>query len=202
MRNSTRRRTNQRLTDHACRIMEPSECQPDQIRYVRSGKADLIVCRPKGMSKTRLQSIRYPIEIWNEAQARESCGRRGGRFDPAQRQYTGRPLMGASKTREIQIKETPGFDKAIRQNPSTYADIFWFANPLLVKAILKIMKKHPYSNLLSKTIISLSQDKFPQLREWHLLVLCHSYMAEMPEGLLTCGSGGGWGFFLRWEPNR
>jgi hypothetical protein len=39
------------------RKMNPSRCQKGSFRTIRRGKATLVICRPKGKTSTRVQTI-------------------------------------------------------------------------------------------------------------------------------------------------
>lgn len=69
---------------HACRLVDPDQFQEDTIRQIQRKSVNLIIGRPHGMTKTRVQSIRYPTEIWSKTAARRSCAQRDGIFEPAE----------------------------------------------------------------------------------------------------------------------
>jgi len=69
-------------TEYSCRLREPKEFQKKSFRRISSGDVDLIIARPYGMKKTRAQAIRYPREIWDEKDAKRSCRKRQGTFEP------------------------------------------------------------------------------------------------------------------------
>jgi len=69
-------------TEYSCRLREPKEFQKKSFRRISSGDVDLIIARPHGMKKTRAQAIRYPRELWDEKDAKRSCRKRQGTFEP------------------------------------------------------------------------------------------------------------------------
>ena len=79
-------------TEYSCRLREPEEFQKKSFRRISSGDVDLIIPRPiapfskggggTGMKKTRAQAIRYPRELWDEKDAKRSCRKRQGIFEP------------------------------------------------------------------------------------------------------------------------
>ena len=69
-------------TEYSCRLREPEEFQKKSFRRISSGDVDLVIARPHGMKKTRAQAIRYPRELWDEKDAKRSCKKRHGTFEP------------------------------------------------------------------------------------------------------------------------
>lgn len=76
--------------EHACRIRDPDDFQPDSFRRVGQGSGEnrlfLILGRLKGESKTTLQAFRYPVENWTASRAKAHCSRHDGiEFEPAKK---------------------------------------------------------------------------------------------------------------------
>jgi HK97 family phage prohead protease len=74
--------------EHACRLKEPSEFQPDSFRRTSresDGKRyDVIMGKLKGESSMTEQAYRYPRDVWSEAQAKAHCSDHEGiTFEPA-----------------------------------------------------------------------------------------------------------------------
>ena len=73
--------------EHACRLRDPSDFQPDSFRRVRrehKGKSyDCIMGRLKGESTMTEQAYRYPKDDWEAATAKAHCEEHKGNFEPA-----------------------------------------------------------------------------------------------------------------------
>ncbi len=69
--------------EHACRVRQPGEFQPDSFRRIKNGKLVILIGKLKGESSTTTQAFRYPTDDWTEAEARTHCEKQGGRFDAA-----------------------------------------------------------------------------------------------------------------------
>jgi len=73
--------------EHACRLREPGEFQPDSFRRVsrdHEGKRyDVIIGKPKGESGTAEQAYRYPKGTWDADDARSHCEDHDGSFEAA-----------------------------------------------------------------------------------------------------------------------
>ena len=75
------------LNEHACRIRQPSEFQPDSFRRMKrehEGKEySIIMGRLKGEDTMTEQAYRYPKDTWTEASASSHCKSHKGSFEAA-----------------------------------------------------------------------------------------------------------------------
>jgi hypothetical protein len=73
--------------EHACRLRNPSEFQPNSFRRGsrrHDGKQyDVIFGRLRGEESMTEQAYRYDKTIWSVDDAREHCEAHGGTFEPA-----------------------------------------------------------------------------------------------------------------------
>lgn len=72
---------------HSCRLENPDDFQPDSFKTIESktGKVNLIIAKPIGSNKMKVQAIRYPIEKYSESIAKKHCLSKGGIFEPAKK---------------------------------------------------------------------------------------------------------------------
>lgn len=91
-------------TEYSCRLREPEEFQKKSFRRIASGDVDLIIARPHGMTKTRAQAIRYPRELWDEKDAKRSCKKRQGKFEPVSKLGQIPPPLLLKKRRKTKTK--------------------------------------------------------------------------------------------------
>lgn len=73
---------------HNCRLKSPESFQEGSFRTMEQTTSDgrkvnIIIGRPVGSSKTAAQAIRYPVESFTEAEAKQSCKEKSGTFEPA-----------------------------------------------------------------------------------------------------------------------
>lgn len=73
--------------EHACRLREPGDFQPDSFRRVsreHEGKTyGVIMGRLTGETTMTEQAYRYPTAGWSESQAKSHCKNHDGRFEAA-----------------------------------------------------------------------------------------------------------------------
>lgn len=104
--------------EHACRLREPDEFQPDSFRRVTrdsDGKQySVVMGRLKGESTMTEQTYRYNKDTWNEAAARAHCkAHKGKLFEPAgteEEQTSSRWIPVAKKD---QVKKLDNGDEII-----------------------------------------------------------------------------------------
>lgn len=104
-------------TEYSCRLRAPEEFQKKSFRRIASGDVDLIIARPIapfskggggiGMKKTRAQAIRYPRELWDEKDAKRSCKKRKGKFEPVSKLGQIPPFLLLKKRRKAKTKPRP-----------------------------------------------------------------------------------------------
>lgn len=68
---------------HSCRLIEPSECEPNSFRTMKKEDVEIIIAKKKGEKTTTAQAIRYPTDKWDEKEAEGNCKKRGGKFEKA-----------------------------------------------------------------------------------------------------------------------
>ena len=71
--------------EHACRLLSPSDFQPNSYRSITKGGVRIILARLKSTGKMVAQTMRYPKASWDEARARAHCEKHGGSFEPAKK---------------------------------------------------------------------------------------------------------------------
>ncbi|MFH1556817.1 MAG: hypothetical protein ABII76_18500 [Pseudomonadota bacterium] len=78
--------------EHACRIRQPGEFQPDSFRRIKRGQhtgqgprdgkqVSIIMGKLKGETAMTTQAYRFSTDTWTEAQAREFCKEEDGTFE-------------------------------------------------------------------------------------------------------------------------
>lgn len=72
--------------EHACRLRDPGDFQPDSFRRMKQGRLSIIVGRLKGKTTTTAQAYRYPKDEWSADAARKHCSEAGGSFEAAKAQ--------------------------------------------------------------------------------------------------------------------
>jgi len=61
------------------RVMEPSECQPGTFRTKKTGKHEIVICKPKGSKTTKVQAILHPESLPKvEKEVKERYSRHDG----------------------------------------------------------------------------------------------------------------------------
>jgi len=143
--------------EHACRLQDPSKYD----RFARkncfvkhNGKCIDFIFGIKG-NKTELQSMRYPKDVWSEAEARSHCKSKGGTFEPA-----------SEKTLDEEVETKGVIPYSVHgDGPKAPIDTPWNAAAELKKAsgnAARLKKMH--------TWIDTSDEKFdPSERKWYKL---------------------------------
>ena len=72
--------------EHACRIRQPGEFQPNSFRRMKQGKLSIIIGKLKGKTTTTTQTFRYPVGNWTEQEAAAHCKEQGGTFEAAKKE--------------------------------------------------------------------------------------------------------------------
>ncbi len=110
--------------EHACRLREPGDFQPDSFRRIsrdHEGKRyDVIVGRPKGETTMREQAYRYPKGTWDASDARSHCEDHDGSFEAASGGEDAKPnpilealREGTDIVRKPKEPELPPYDFAL-----------------------------------------------------------------------------------------
>ena len=94
--------------EHACRLRQPGEFQPDSFRRVsrkHEGKTYVVIMgRLKGEETATEQAYRYPKDTWEVDEARDHCKEHDGiEFEPAEGERQ-RPAEGAVERRMFDLE--------------------------------------------------------------------------------------------------
>jgi len=73
------------LNEHACRLRQPGDFQPNSFRRIKSGRVWVIVGKLQGATRMTIQTIRYPKDGWSAEDARADCEKQGGSFEAARK---------------------------------------------------------------------------------------------------------------------
>lgn len=71
--------------EHACRIKQPGDFQPESFRRIKNGKLGIIIGKLKGETTTTTQAFRYPVGDWSEEEASKHCSDNKGSFEAAKK---------------------------------------------------------------------------------------------------------------------
>lgn len=99
-------------SEHACRIRQPGEFEPNSFRRIKQGKLSIIIGKLKGKTTTTAQAYRYPKDAYTEAEARAACEKAGGSFEAA-----------AESTQEMEVKEQNYLDPEDNDMIKTEGDL-------------------------------------------------------------------------------
>lgn len=73
--------------NHACRLIDPSQCQRDSFHSVERLHKDkrytVRMAKKIGSNSIEEQSYLYPKDIWSKSDAREHCKNHKGSFEAA-----------------------------------------------------------------------------------------------------------------------